>query len=152
MGGAITLDVVGQPKSKGNMTAFCPRRAKGCRPIVTEAKGKRGSDLAKWLRAVEAAVAKCQPASLLAGPVQVSLVFRFRRPKTAKVRAYPDNRSTPDVDKLARGVLDAMQAGAGGPAACIGDDSQVASLHAIKRWCADDEEPGCVIHAKEIGG
>ena len=140
----ITFDVIGQPRSKGNMTAFCQRNCRGQgRPIVTEAKGKRGSDLAKWLRAVEIETLDACGDRLIEGPVRCELVFRFERPKTVQARAYPDNRSTPDIDKLTRAVLDAIQARAGGSVAAIQDDAQIAHLLVRKVWCAASEQPGC---------
>ena len=151
----VSFDVTGQPKSKGNHIAFCPKRIKGCRPTLTEdtrkLSGGRTSkgELHKWLRAVEGAVAAAT-AVMIAGPVSVMLVFRFARPKTVKVRAFPDNRSTPDIDKLSRAVLDALQSNAGGASAAIADDAQVAWLNARKRWCDEGEEPGCFVQIEKL--
>jgi Holliday junction resolvase RusA-like endonuclease len=89
----------------------------------------------------------------LAGAVRVSLVFEMVRPKShwrtgrnaALLRSgapdYPAGK--PDVDKLARAVLDGLTAGGAWK-----DDSQVAILIAQKLYGA---APGCRINVTEIG-
>lgn len=69
----------------------------------------------------------------LEGPVNVWLEFSVKRPvSTPRKVLFPVKR--PDVDKLARGVLDALDA-----AGVFGDDSQVVDLHAIKRFAGSDD-------------
>ena len=75
------------------------------------------------------------------GPVGVSLLFWLPRPKS-----HPKTRRTlpttrPDIDKLARAVLDALTS-----AGIYGDDSQVTWLVLEKRYVhppalASDDEP-----------
>jgi len=72
------------------------------------------------------------------GPVEVILRFSLPRPKShfgtgrnkdvlkASAPAYPTGK--PDIDKLARAVLDAISQ------ICFRDDSQVARLDAIKQY------------------
>ena len=60
----------------------------------------------------------------LIGPVRVSLVFFIERPKSVK-REHPSVR--PDIDKLARAVLDGLTT-----AGVYSDDSQVVDLTASK--------------------
>ena len=61
----------------------------------------------------------------LDGPVVVHADFTLHRPKAAAKRVWPSVR--PDVDKLARGLLDALTA-----AGVVEDDAQVVDLRARK--------------------
>lgn len=63
-------------------------------------------------------------------PVHIELTFRMPKPKTRKVGIWHEKR--PDVDKLARAVLDALTR-----SGVIADDSQVASLYVCKRYDSD---------------
>jgi crossover junction endodeoxyribonuclease RusA len=68
------------------------------------------------------------------GPVAVTVEFRFMRPKShfnksgLKPAAPVEMTQSPDVDKLARAVLDALTAYA------YHDDKQVVTLDATKVW------------------
>lgn len=64
---------------------------------------------------------------LLTGPVAVDLLFVLPRPKSAPKRTTPPASKRPDVDKLARAVLDAVTD------VIIRDDAQVVDLRARKR-------------------
>lgn len=78
----------------------------------------------------------------LEGPLYIRLEFRIPRPKTVK-RDYPITRSSGDIDKLVRGVLDGIDIGG-----LIGDDSQVIDVRASKRYSVD---PGVTIYIDRIG-
>jgi Holliday junction resolvase RusA-like endonuclease len=80
----------------------------------------------------------------LHGPVEVAAVFFFDRPRSHyrtgrnahQLRdgapAWPANRASGDVDKQLRLLFDAaVDAGA------LGDDAQVVSVRACKRWTGD---------------
>lgn len=80
-------------------------------------------------------------------PVSVSLVFCFPRPKShlkkdGSFRAGTPTHKTskPDIDKLARAVLDSLTL-----AGVFKDDAQVYSLTAEKRYCVGSEAPGVLI-------
>jgi crossover junction endodeoxyribonuclease RusA len=95
--------------------------------------------LKPWREDVKQSILALDLYAPLTGPVEVEMLFWIRRPKshfgtgrnadTLKPNApdYVPNR--PDLDKLARAVLDAMQA-----ASLLTDDSQVAVLTAQKRY------------------
>lgn len=79
------------------------------------------------------------------GALAVCLVFVMPRPASTPKRSTPAAVKRPDLDKLARAVLDAI-----GSAGVWRDDSQVVHLRASKRLAEPDEAPGChiVIHPK----
>lgn len=74
----------------------------------------------------------------LTGPVAVAVTFSIPRPKShygsgrnasrRKEAAPPYPAKTPDIDKLGRGVLDALTG------AAFNDDAQVVSLNLNKVW------------------
>lgn len=75
---------------------------------------------------------------LLAGPVLVRIEFRMPRPKSTP-KATPAAVKRPDLDKLARAVLDAITG------TVLVDDSQVVDLSASKRLAEVGESPGALI-------
>ena len=99
----------------------------------------------RWREAVRAETQRTMAADRLLtmdGPVMVHITFYLPRPKTApKKRIVPAGR--PDLDKLARSVLDGLTAGG----AWL-DDGQVVRLSASKLYANGDCPPGCTI---EIG-
>lgn len=72
------------------------------------------------------------------GPATVRVTFVLPRPKSEPKSTRPHTRR-PDLDKLARAVLDALT----GPA--ILDDSQVVRLDVHKRTAQPEEPSGAVI-------
>ena len=64
------------------------------------------------------------------GPVLVTILFRFARPKshTKAARLDDNHRQKPDLDNLAKAVLDALNG------ICWLDDSQVCQIRASKAW------------------
>lgn len=136
---SATFSVRGKPEPKGSTRAFVPPG--WTRAVITSAnpKAKVFAELVRW------AAQEFAPPTLLTGPVSVSMVFGIQRPKSApKKRAHPLSRvhpiAKPDVDKLARLVLDA----------CTGvlwcDDSRVVQLAARKEY----GEPGVTVTVREI--
>ena len=61
------------------------------------------------------------------GPVKVTAVFYFPRPRTTRFKRYPAGK--PDTDKLCRAVLDSLTI-----ARVIRDDARVVELSARKEW------------------
>lgn len=77
----------------------------------------------------------------LDGPVAVDLAFVMPRPKSAPKRSTPPAIKRPDVDKLARAILDAVTG------VVVADDSQIVRLVATKRIAEIGETPGVHITA-----
>ena len=87
--------------------------------------------------------------------LQVTVVFVLRRPKShyrsgrnaglvrESAPRFPAGR--PDVDKLARAVLDGLVAGG-----VMADDAQVVSLNAAKVWAAAKDAPGAIIEVEAM--
>jgi crossover junction endodeoxyribonuclease RusA len=73
-------------------------------------------------------------------PLMVRIEFVMPRPASTPKRTTPPAVKRPDVDKLARAVLDAITD------VLIHDDSAVVSLTATKRLAAIDEPPGAHIY------
>ena len=90
-----------------------------------------------------------------AGGLSVTVVFVLKRPKShfrtghnaGLVREsaphFPAGR--PDVDKLARAVLDGLVAGG-----VMADDAQVVSLNVSKVWAAAKDAPGAIIEVEAM--
>ncbi len=111
----------------------------------------RWRDLIAWH--TRAAMAKYRT-DKIDGPVVVQAIFYLPRPAShygtgrnagvlkPSAPAYPDRK--PDVDKLARAVLDALAMGG-----AYTQDSRVTDLSSFKRY-ADNRVPGAVIQFEEI--
>lgn len=132
----IMISVNGVPKTKGSM------RYVGGRMI----EGNRGSK--DWRALVSDAAFRAiggngdsVPDGYPVSGVSLHLdaTFRFARPKSRR-RGEPITRSSGDLDKLLRNVLDALQ-----DAGVIGDDSQVTSCTASKRYVDGSTLPGATI-------
>jgi crossover junction endodeoxyribonuclease RusA len=88
-----------------------------------------------------------KPLAFFDGPVDVELLFVLRRPVATPKTRTPPAIKKPDIDKLARAILDAI-----GSAGMWRDDSQAVVLYAFKRIALPDETPGCWIKVKDHGG
>ena len=126
---ALYVEVEGDPKSKGSVSAF----VMGKRAIVTHSQSSKD-----WEAIIRQHLGD---ARALDGPVSIELWFFLKRPKSVKDRPYPS--VPPDIDKTTRAVLDAIKG-------TIEDDSRVVDLEAHKRY-ADDYgiEPGVLIYVEE---
>ena len=120
----IIFTVPGIAAPQGSKKAF---RTKGGRIALVES-----SPNVKPYRASVASAAYAAGAKVLHGPIFITVVFQFVRPKshyTAKGAlrdAAPRHVGKPDIDKLCRAVLDALTGIA------YQDDSQVVALDASK--------------------
>ncbi len=81
-------------------------------------------------------------------PVEIEVVFWFKRPlkhylpngmlrQSAPV--YITNKNKGDLDKHCRALLDSLTKSA------FADDSQVVSLHAVKKYCETESQTGANI-------
>jgi crossover junction endodeoxyribonuclease RusA len=118
----VKFTVYGTPIPQGSTRAFLPKGWK--RPIVT-ADNKKTKP---WRQEIAGVAVAAGVAPWISGtPVRVAIDFFFNRPPSLK-KAIVDKVSKPDVDKLARSVLDALTGVA------YDDDSQVIDLHVTKNF------------------
>lgn len=127
----VTFTVFGDPKPQGS------KRHVG-RGILVESGGQAFHDWRYDMTcgAREAMTAR-QP---ITGPVEVRATFSLKRPASAK-KAGEYHAKRPDLDKLTRALLDALQA-----AGVVEDDSQVARLLVTKTY------PGALIASPGLPG
>lgn len=136
--GAIHMEVFGDPAPQGSKVA--KGRTRTGRVILVESSQK----VKPWRQAVAAAALDLD-LPLLEGPVSLSVVFRFLRPKNhfgakglrPSAPIYMAKR--PDLDKLCRSTCDGLQG------ALLREDSQVTAISASKRFCIGWEKPGALI-------
>lgn len=125
----VTFTVLGTPVPQGSKTAIMA----GTRPVVVE-QGR--AKLKPWRAQIaDAAGQAMNGAGLMAGPLVVQVYAYLPRPKSHYRRNgdlkpdAPDYVSVrPDLDKLARAVLDGMTG------IVFRDDSQVAGLVCEKAY------------------
>lgn len=118
-GGWIRFTAYGIPQPKGSTKAF-----------VVKGKAVTTSDNTKlrpWHEVVAYVAQGYRPRDgLLQGPVVVELLFYLLRPKSVSMKKRPLPTVKPDLDKLTRGVCDALKG------TIYGDDSQVVSMKVDK--------------------
>ncbi len=116
-GDQLHIRVEGLPKPKGSVSAF-PINRKGGGTGVTVVHSKASKH---WETLVRDA---CYSRGTIAGPVEVEILFHLPKPNVK--RLFPE--VYPDIDKLARATLDALQHGV------IDDDKRVCDLIVRKRY------------------
>lgn len=125
----VTFRVASVPVPKGSMRAF----VRGGRPILTSDNvGLKG-----W-EGVVRHQAQQHVHALVPGAVSVGLAFILPRPPSLPKRVA-QHLKKPDLDKLARAVLDALTGVA------FADDAQVTHLGCTKRYQEPTEQPGVVV-------
>jgi len=125
----VRFVVDGKPTSQGSMTAVYNRRLG-----VARVRHVAAPALSLWRGQCREA-AKMAGAEIWEGPIGVNISFGIAAPINQK-HGYPKR---PDLDKLVRGVLDALTG------VCYRDDSQVVTLTAQKVW-----EPVTIIEVWRI--
>ena len=101
------------------------------RPVLTNSS----TAVKTWEQAIRS-VAQDHAAAFTTDPVRVRLRFAMPRPKSlSRLASHRPHTKRPDVDKLARAALDALTG------VIFKDDSQVFSLHAVKRYALEEEAP-----------
>jgi crossover junction endodeoxyribonuclease RusA len=124
----ITFTVYGIAQPQGSTRAFMPKGAKF--PIITSDNKK----LKPWRQEIAGTALQAMQSGGLAryvGPVRLEARFIFSRPKSAKKDAK-HKMTRPDVDKLARGLMDALTGIA------YVDDSQVTVVWVCKLYGEDN--------------
>jgi Holliday junction resolvase RusA-like endonuclease len=131
----IAVFVLGDPKGQPRPRAF----ARGGKARVYDPATAEG-----WKSQIALAIKPLLPPQPLTVPAVVEMEFVFRRPKahfssTGALKLHAPQRYTskPDVDNLAKAVLDALST--------VGlwrDDDQVTGLSARKRYAEPGEAPG----------
>ena len=108
--------------------------------------------LKSWRKQVEMR-AKLIVDDIIEEPVEIEVVFWFKRPKlhylpNGMIRqsapVYITNKNKGDLDKHCRALLDSLTKSA------FADDSQVVSLHAVKKYCDTESETGANIKIRTI--
>ena len=108
-----------------------------------------------WRQAVALSAQKQmrdQQAELMTCACNVSVIFRFKRPKAHFTTNGQLKAAAPehcvvkrnDIDKCCRSTLDALTD------VVFADDSLVVSLNAEKRYCIGSEPPGAIITVIEL--
>jgi crossover junction endodeoxyribonuclease RusA len=127
----IRILVDGVPKPKGSLKHVGHGR------LVEEVKGS-----SPWRGRVAVAARQQYRSAPLDVPVVVDFEVRIELPKSAPKRRIilPATRSSGDLDKHARNILDALVDGG-----VLKDDSRAVDLRGRKRHCLPGEVPGAVI-------
>lgn len=133
----LSFFVPGKPAPQGSKRYLGVKGGKG----ITVESSKAVAPWRADVRAgAEKAMASGQAGFVAGEAVIVRLMFVMPRPASTPKRRTPAAVKRPDVDKLARAVLDAISS-----AGAWIDDSQVVDLRASKRIAELDEVSGCVI-------
>lgn len=151
---ASTFFVRGLPQTQGSMKAI--ESASTGRPIVVQDKPK---GLREWRRAVGDEARRMAGFTAPAdGPIRLALHFFLPRPKghflpansrrpepvlSPSAPAFPTTK--PDVDKLARAILDALKY----DGAVYRDDAQVVRMVVSKDYADADYPPGVEVTLAE---
>ena len=149
---SLTFRVYGKPAPQGSKRGFV---VDGRAVVVDTNK----ATLRTWRDDITAAAAQVMGFTWtpIPGPVQLEVTFYMPRPKahfgTRKGEPYLKDTAPvwcdkkPDLDKLVRGLCDALTA-----AGAYGDDNQVVSMRTVQRYVAEGDRPGALVSVLAIGG
>ena len=128
---SFSIYVPGKAEPQGSKKAFVING----RAVLVDASGGNKA----WRKLVTEAIKSHKDYIRFPGAVNVSLSFFMQRAKSNKTTLMAQK---PDIDKLARSVLDAMT-----DSMVIEDDARVIYLTVSKRWNDEpDALPGVFIH------
>lgn len=137
----ITFEVLGDPKAQPRFRAF---KTPGGQVRTYDPATAEG-----WKSLIALAAKPFVPFPAWDGPVAITLVFRFRRPKTHSTKkgglrptAPIYKTAKPDTDNLEKAVFDCLTQ--------IGfwlDDAQAVDVHTQKFW---GDPPGATITLKHL--
>lgn len=143
----ISFFAEGAPVPQGNKS-LGRNRATGKAVILEGRDARQRARFHGWRNTVvtraSLAMGQARRRSPIVGPVSVELLFVHTRPKSTPA-GQRWRTKMPDVDKLARAVLDALTI-----AGLIGDDAQVAELTARKVLAHSDETPGVNVTVRTL--
>ncbi len=126
--------MVGTPSPQGSKTGF----VRGNRAVVVDLNP---TALRSWRQDVRQAALEARPDDWpMEAAFTVRLAFRVKPPKSLRKNHSGRVTSRPDVDKLVRSALDALD-----QADIFRDDAQVWSLQTSKRYAEPGLPPGCDI-------
>ena len=127
------FDILGKPVAKGSMQSLAYKDKTG----RLRSRVFHSSQSKRWEKEIQDQIPE---PTRLEGAISVELVFYLERPKSAK-RPRPYVR--PDIDKLARAILDALTGH------FYADDSQVVRL-VSEKYYADDRDVGVSVIVENI--
>lgn len=136
----VQIIAIGRPKPKGSL------RHVGRGRMVEQLEGS-----APWREAVKWAAVR-SAIRTLDGPLLLDAIVTVPKPASApkRRRTWPITRSSGDIDKHARNILDALD-----DASAYGDDSQVVDLRIRKVYPLEGDGalamPGAAIRIWQIG-
>lgn len=140
----LEMAIAGEPQPKGSLKAIPVKQKDGTLRVAMKndnPKTKEWQDLMSFH-----ATSEMRGASPWEGPVVINAYFRLTRPKShymAKGKLRNDlvveHIDKPDLDKLARCVLDALTG------ICYVDDCQVVTLAATKSYSDFSNYPGLTL-------
>lgn len=141
---SVTLRIYGVPMPQGSKTAF----VRGGRAVLVDGRNTAArSAHAAWRQAVATATRDHLTDNPATSPFDeacsLAVTFLLPKPRSApKKRRFPDTR--PDLDKLARALLDGIADGG-----LLASDARVVDIHAAKRWANDPDgvsmAPGALV-------
>lgn len=122
--------VYGTPAPQGSKTAV----VRGGRAVMFESNKKLPAWRDTCLMTFKAATTENLTQTPILGALKVTMNFYLERPRS-NLRHYPNH--APDLDKLARGVNDALQ-----ESGLISNDGQIVELVASKFFADEEHAPG----------
>jgi len=147
---SFTVAGIAQPKGSTRPFGFIPRDGNGQplrdqrgREVVRTFTTSDNKSLKGWETNVRSAAQQQCGCVFFDGPVRVAVVFFLPRPKSAP-RRVTHHLTRPDVDKLARGCLDALK-GILWP-----DDSKVVDLIARKAFATTQPHARILVDYAEV--
>lgn len=141
----LAFRVYGVAQGMGSKRAFVPKG--WTRPIITDSN----RNLKSWQQLVTESAAEAilalPPAerTLLLEGVRLTVAFYLPRPKTLPKRVTAHTKA-PDLDKLVRGLSDALTR------VVFRDDAQICDLIAMKRYAAAGAIPHVEIRVEPSAG
>lgn len=141
----LEFTVVAEPIPKGSTKAFVPKG--WARPIITNANPRTKAWQALVAEAASRALQLLPTLERAVTPdaVRVDVVFYLPRPKSLPKKTLAHLKA-PDVDKLARAILDALTH------VCWRDDSQVVGLFVSKAYADVNDSPRAWIRVTSVAG